>query len=50
MIKVAFMKEIISLEAGLQFQRVSSLSSWGGAWWQAGRHSVGEVSESYIVI
>jgi hypothetical protein len=32
----------------LSFQ--SPLSSWQEAWLQAGRHDVGEVAESYILI
>lgn len=33
------------LFGGLQFQRVSSMSLWQGAWRQAGRHGAGAVSE-----
>jgi len=33
------------IEAGLQFQRFSPLSSWWGAWWHAGGHGAGEGAE-----
>ena len=32
--------------AGLQFQRVSPLSSWQEAWQHAGRHDLGEDESS----
>lgn len=38
------------IESLLTIQRFSSLLSWREAWWQAGRHGIGEVAESYILI
>jgi hypothetical protein len=34
--------------AALQFQRFSPLPSWWETWWHAGRHGIGEGSESSI--
>lgn len=38
MTKATLIKENISLEACIQFQRFSLLVSWQGAWWREGRH------------
>lgn len=47
-------EENIELEIFLHFLRVTPLSSWWGAWLQAGRraggHGIGKVAESYILI
>ena len=34
------------IEAGLEFQRVSPLSSWQESWQHTGRHGAGEIAES----
>ena len=46
MIKATLIKREHLIGAGLQFQRFSPLSSWQGAWWHAGRHGAGELTES----
>jgi hypothetical protein len=41
-----FIKESISLGDCLQYQRVSPLPSWLGAWQQASRYGVGAAAET----
>jgi hypothetical protein len=40
-------RESTKLEACLEFQRVSLLSSWQKAWWHTGRHGAGKATQSF---
>lgn len=48
MTMVTLIKRKNLIEAGLQFQRVSLLSSWQDGWWNAGKHDAGQVTEISI--
>jgi hypothetical protein len=47
MTTLTLIKELIRI--GVQFQRVSPLSSWWGAWLYTGRHADGDIVESSML-
>jgi hypothetical protein len=50
MTKSIFLRKIIKLRSYLQFLRLCQLSLWLGIRWHVGRHGVGMVDESCILI